>query len=155
MDSYLKALRDKHSAIQAEIDAEYARPCPDTLVLGELKRGKLRLREKLHRLETAVRFAVRREPLPALVVIDAPLLSDRASTSGFKRLRKRDRLFGAIGAKYRFLKGRISELLARHDGDYSELSAASQELGFLKRALRNRIARLRAKKRMIRQAAAT
>lgn len=154
MDSYLKALRDKHSAIQAEIDAEYARPCPETLVLSELKRSKLRLREKLHRLEAAVRVADRREPLSALIVVDAPL-SDRATTSGLKRLRKRDRLFGAIGAKYRFLKGRISELLARHDGDYSELSAASQELGFLQRALRNRIARLRAKKRMIRQATAT
>jgi len=37
--------------VQAAINAEYSRPYPDGLVLAELKKRKLRLREKIERIE--------------------------------------------------------------------------------------------------------
>jgi hypothetical protein len=51
MDAYLNGLRTKRTAVQAAINAEYARPYPDALVLAELKKRKLRLREKIERIE--------------------------------------------------------------------------------------------------------
>ncbi|HRK23655.1 MAG TPA: DUF465 domain-containing protein [Beijerinckiaceae bacterium] len=51
MDSYLTALRCKRDKIQADIDAEYARPCPDGLILTELKKAKLKLRERIEQAE--------------------------------------------------------------------------------------------------------
>jgi len=143
MESYLKALRTRHAAVQAEIDAEQGRPSPDHLTLGGLKRIKLRLHEIIERVERDVSEA------RAAMVAGPGVMVEAAA-----RRRKRDRLFGAVGAQYRSLKRRIADLLARRDGDYGELSAASQELGVLRRALRNRIARLRAKKRKLRAAPA-
>jgi hypothetical protein len=51
MDSYLSALRSKRAEVQAAINAEYLRPYPDAVVLAQLKKRKLRLREKIERIE--------------------------------------------------------------------------------------------------------
>lgn len=51
MDSHLNALRAKRAEVQAAIDAEYARPYPDALVLAQLKKRKLRLREMIEGFE--------------------------------------------------------------------------------------------------------
>ncbi len=51
MMTYLTALREKRAKLQAEIDREYTRPQPDGLILTRLKRLKLRLRERIERLE--------------------------------------------------------------------------------------------------------
>ena len=51
MDRYLTALRAKRAEVQAAINAEYARPYPDGMVLAELKKRKLRLHEKIERIE--------------------------------------------------------------------------------------------------------
>lgn len=51
MDAHLKALRTKRAQVNAAINTEYARPYPDALVLAELKKRKLRLREEIERIE--------------------------------------------------------------------------------------------------------
>jgi len=67
MESYLTALRTKRAAVQVAINAEYARPFPDPLVLAGLKKRKLRLRDAIERIESRsslMRFA---PPRPAIV----------------------------------------------------------------------------------------
>ncbi|OYU47828.1 MAG: DUF465 domain-containing protein [Rhizobiales bacterium PAR1] len=51
MDRYLRALRRKREIVQIAIDEEYARPIPDGVTLSELKKVKLRLRERIEALE--------------------------------------------------------------------------------------------------------
>ena len=51
MDRYLKALRRKRETVQIAIDEEYARPIPDGITLSELKKVKLKLRERIEALE--------------------------------------------------------------------------------------------------------
>jgi hypothetical protein len=51
MDRYIMALRRKRETVQATIDAEYTRPHPDSIVLRDLKKTKLQLREKIDQLE--------------------------------------------------------------------------------------------------------
>jgi hypothetical protein len=51
MDHYLLVLRRKREAVQATIDAEYARPHPDGIFLRDLKKAKLQLREHIEQLE--------------------------------------------------------------------------------------------------------
>jgi hypothetical protein len=68
MDAHLNALRTKRAEVQAAINAEYTRPYPDALVLAELKKRKLRLREKIERIEGKSIFwglPVQRPPLAA------------------------------------------------------------------------------------------
>lgn len=56
MDTHLNALRTKRAEVLAAINAEYTRPYPDALVLAELKKRKLRLREKIERIESKSRL---------------------------------------------------------------------------------------------------
>lgn len=46
----LQSLKDRHSALEARIGSEAARPLPNSLELGRLKREKLRLKEEMERL---------------------------------------------------------------------------------------------------------
>lgn len=45
--SHVSALRAKHDALKAKIRFELSRPMPDDLLLVELKKQKLRLKESL------------------------------------------------------------------------------------------------------------
>ena len=47
----LQSLKDRHSALDARIVREDARPKPDSLELARLKREKLRLKEEMERFE--------------------------------------------------------------------------------------------------------
>ena len=46
----LQSLKDRHTALEARIGSEAARPLPNSLELGRLKREKLRLKEEMERL---------------------------------------------------------------------------------------------------------
>ena len=45
--NHLSALKAKHAALDKRIDAEEARPAPDTIRLHEMKKEKLRLKEEI------------------------------------------------------------------------------------------------------------
>ena len=45
------SLMERHRMIEQRLDAEMARPLPDSLRLQELKREKLRLRDEMEALE--------------------------------------------------------------------------------------------------------
>ena len=47
MDSHERALEQRHHKLDREISAEQARPHPDDLVLAELKKRKLVLKDTL------------------------------------------------------------------------------------------------------------
>jgi hypothetical protein len=49
----LRALEERHRALEARIAAEDNRPRPDAEQLGKLKREKLRLKEEMERLKTS------------------------------------------------------------------------------------------------------
>jgi len=44
-------LKDRHHALEAEIDAENARPAPDELRIQTLKKEKLRIKDEIQRLQ--------------------------------------------------------------------------------------------------------
>jgi len=46
----LRALEERHAALDRRIKAEDGRPQPDTSALSQLKREKLRLKEEMERL---------------------------------------------------------------------------------------------------------
>jgi hypothetical protein len=46
----LRALEERHAALERQIGAEDARPKPDETVLTRLKLDKLRLKEEIERL---------------------------------------------------------------------------------------------------------
>ncbi len=48
----LRALEERHAALEARIAEEDNRPRPDTERLGRMKREKLRLKEEMERLRT-------------------------------------------------------------------------------------------------------
>jgi hypothetical protein len=50
-ESQVILLREQHSKLQQQIDSEYQRPIPDDIHLHELKREKLRLKDKIARIE--------------------------------------------------------------------------------------------------------
>ena len=49
----LRALEDRHAALDAKLVAEAARPKPDAAKLAQLKQEKLRLKEEITRLRPA------------------------------------------------------------------------------------------------------
>lgn len=51
MRSRHEALLARHSVLEAELGREQARPAPDTLRIGMLKREKLRLKDEMKALE--------------------------------------------------------------------------------------------------------
>lgn len=52
-ETYLVQLCRDHAALQAEIDGELARPHPDDLLVRDLKRRKLQLKDQITRLNQA------------------------------------------------------------------------------------------------------
>ena len=52
MESRMQALKGRHATLEARIADEDLRPRPDDLMLGRLKREKLRLKEELDRLRS-------------------------------------------------------------------------------------------------------
>jgi hypothetical protein len=50
MESHLNQLERKHRALEQEIEAELHRPACDGTRLAELKRRKLTLKDRIHRL---------------------------------------------------------------------------------------------------------
>lgn len=54
MHARLDALRSRHGILESRIEGELQRPCPDSLRLAQLKRKKLRLREQIVHIETAL-----------------------------------------------------------------------------------------------------
>lgn len=49
-ETHLQALRAKHAELEAAIAAEARRPLPDSTLLTDLKRKKLRIKEEIERL---------------------------------------------------------------------------------------------------------
>lgn len=45
--SHLSALKSRHADLDAKIAKEERRPCPDTNVLVQLKRQKLKIKEEM------------------------------------------------------------------------------------------------------------
>lgn len=46
-NAHESALEAKHASLDAKIDAEMQRPSPDNIKLAELKKQKLKIKEKL------------------------------------------------------------------------------------------------------------
>jgi hypothetical protein len=54
LESHLQELADKHHKLDEQIHSEQLRPHPDDLMLSELKKRKLRLKEEIERLRHEV-----------------------------------------------------------------------------------------------------
>ncbi|MBX3489025.1 DUF465 domain-containing protein [Parvibaculum sp.] len=50
LESHIAELRDRHRALEVEIEAEIHHPSSDDLHIAELKKQKLRLKEEIERL---------------------------------------------------------------------------------------------------------
>ena len=50
--AHIEELTEKHQAIHRQIEMEMARPLVDSLKVSELKRRKLRLKEKIEKLKS-------------------------------------------------------------------------------------------------------
>jgi hypothetical protein len=50
--AHIEELSEKHQAIHRQIEQEMSRPLVDSLKVSELKRRKLRLKEKIERLKS-------------------------------------------------------------------------------------------------------
>ncbi|MEO1949623.1 DUF465 domain-containing protein [Thioclava sediminum] len=53
LGSHITELRKKHEALSMEVERASRRPGIDDLEIAQMKRQKLRLKEEIHRLETA------------------------------------------------------------------------------------------------------
>jgi hypothetical protein len=51
LDSHLSQLERKHRELEQEIEAELHRPAWDAIRITELKRRKLSLKDKIHRIQ--------------------------------------------------------------------------------------------------------
>lgn len=54
LESHLIELADKHHRLDEQIQEELLRPYPDDLMISELKKRKLRLKEELERLRSGL-----------------------------------------------------------------------------------------------------
>lgn len=54
LESHLIELADKHHRLDEQIQEELCRPYPDDLMISELKKRKLRLKEELERLRSGL-----------------------------------------------------------------------------------------------------
>lgn len=50
LETHIEFLKDKHHKLDLQIRAEQHRPLPDDIVLAELKKKKLHLKEEIERL---------------------------------------------------------------------------------------------------------
>jgi hypothetical protein len=51
LDAHVTELSDKHRALEKKIENEMARPSADSLMIAQLKREKLRIKDELERLK--------------------------------------------------------------------------------------------------------
>ncbi|MEM8687174.1 MAG: DUF465 domain-containing protein [Pseudomonadota bacterium] len=51
LEAHLHELSEKHKAMEAEIEAEMMSPSADSLLITELKRRKLRIKDEIVRLQ--------------------------------------------------------------------------------------------------------
>ncbi len=54
LESHIQELTDKHHKLDLQIRDEQHRPHPDDIVLAELKKRKLRLKEEIERLRLEI-----------------------------------------------------------------------------------------------------
>jgi hypothetical protein len=54
LESHIQELADKHHRLDEQIHDEQLRPHPDDLMLSELKKRKLRIKEEIERLRIEV-----------------------------------------------------------------------------------------------------
>ncbi|MBI1210519.1 MAG: DUF465 domain-containing protein [Alphaproteobacteria bacterium] len=54
LESHIQELADKHHKLDEQIHDELHRPLPDDLIISELKKRKLRLKEEIERLKMDV-----------------------------------------------------------------------------------------------------
>jgi len=54
LESHIQELTDKHHKLDLQIRDEHLRPHPNDLVLAELKKRKLRLKEEIERLRLEI-----------------------------------------------------------------------------------------------------
>jgi hypothetical protein len=47
VNAHLAALSEKHASLESQIDQEVQRPMPDELLIHQLKKEKLKLKEEL------------------------------------------------------------------------------------------------------------
>lgn len=47
VNAHIAALSDKHATLESQINQEVHRPLPDNILLAQLKKEKLRLKESL------------------------------------------------------------------------------------------------------------
>jgi hypothetical protein len=52
LESHIQELADKHHKLDEQIHEEMLRPHPDDLMISELKKRKLRLKEEMERLRS-------------------------------------------------------------------------------------------------------
>ncbi len=52
LESHIAELRDRHKALEQEIDDQIHHPSSDDLSIAELKKQKLRLKEEIERLSS-------------------------------------------------------------------------------------------------------
>ncbi len=51
VEDHVRTLKAKHAALESRIEEECQRPLPDSMVLADLKRQKLRIKEELYKIE--------------------------------------------------------------------------------------------------------
>jgi hypothetical protein len=54
LESHIQELTDRHHKLEEKIRDEQHRPHPDDIVLAELKKKKLRLKEEIQRLRLEI-----------------------------------------------------------------------------------------------------
>ncbi len=53
MNDMIESLRGRHASLEATIESEVTRPRPDEVLVHDLKRQKLRIKDEIVRLSTA------------------------------------------------------------------------------------------------------
>lgn len=51
VEDRVESLRAKHARLEAQIDEETHRPLPDTILVTQLKREKLKIKEEIERID--------------------------------------------------------------------------------------------------------
>lgn len=49
-ETHIDSLRQKHVLLEQQLETEYQRPMPDSSIIQDIKRRKLRIKEELNRL---------------------------------------------------------------------------------------------------------
>ena len=52
-EKHLQALKDKHKALDVRIEEEMSRPAPDEVLIRELKKQKLKIKEEIQEIESS------------------------------------------------------------------------------------------------------